>query len=81
MTKTKPASLQIGDLVSLQITASMMIGNPSYEWKGPFPAGTNTLVVDVLPATKKNHSSRILLLVGDQVGWFFESELLLVKRD
>jgi hypothetical protein len=81
VTKTKPTSLQIGDLVALQITASMMMGNPSREWKGPFPAGTHALVVDVLPATMKNHSSRILLLIEDKVGWFFESELLLVKRD
>ena len=47
MDKINALSFQIGDLVALKKSGSMMIGIPvSTRWIGPYPAGTIGLVVD-----------------------------------
>jgi len=78
MGKINALSFQIGDLVALKKSASMMIGIPvSTEWIGPYPAGTIGLVVDTF--TTKQYSKVCLSFEG-KVGWYYNAELLLVSR-
>jgi hypothetical protein len=78
MDKINALSFQIGDLVALKKSGSMMIGIPvSTRWIGPYPAGTIGLVVDTF--TTKQYSKVCLSFEG-KVGWYFNAELRLVSR-